>query len=173
MSECIVKIKHTLIHWSGSARNAYIFITKGHFFLGVRKLSIHVFITERVRVKFVPNVIQGVLRKLSVKFSKTLLKHLYGLDSWFDFQPFSERKSLVKRWVGPRRSLLWGLLSYDSFSDVRRANMRNGVRYWCRKCGDRSYMDMARIVSPLFALAFAFAFAFAPLAALVIIPLRA
>src|SRR6267378_2844688 len=34
-------------------------------------------------------------------------------------------------------------------------------------------MDMARIVSPLFALGLAFAFAFAPLAALVIIPLRA
>jgi len=34
-------------------------------------------------------------------------------------------------------------------------------------------MDMAGIVSPLFALAFAFAFAFAPLAALVIIPLQA
>src|SRR5882762_5170533 len=51
--------------------------------------------------------------------------------------------------------------------------MRNCVRYWCRKCGDRSYMDMAGIVSPLFALAFAFAFAFSPLATLVIIPLRA
>jgi len=39
--------------------------------------------------------------------------------------------------------------------------------------GDGSYMDMAGIVSPLFALAFAFAFAFASLAALVIILLRA
>src|SRR5882762_3031955 len=71
------------------------------------------------------------------------------------------------------RSLLGGLFSHDSFSDVRRANMRNCVRYWCRKCGDRSYMDMTGIISPLFALAFAFAFSFAPLAALVIIPLRA
>src|SRR6266404_970825 len=142
MSECIIKIKHTLIHWSGSARNAYIFITKGHFFLGVRKLSRHVFVVERVRVKFIPNVIQGVLHKLSVKFSKTLLKCLYGLDSRFDFQLFSECKSLVKRWVGPRRLLLWGLLSYDLFSDVRQANMRNGVRYWCRKCGDGCNMDM-------------------------------
>src|SRR6267378_5972029 len=175
MSECIVKIKHTLIHWSGSARNAYIFITKGHFFLGVRKLSRHVFVVERVRVKFIPNVIQGVLRKLSVKFSKMLLKHLYGLDSRFDFQPFSEHQSLVKRWVGPRRSLLWGLFSYDLFSDVRRANMHYSVHNWCRKCSDRSYMDMARIVSPLFALvlALAFAFAFAPLAALVVILLQA
>src|SRR6266404_7834974 len=104
-----------------------------------------------------------------------LLKRLYGLDCRLDFQPFSERQGLVKRWVGPRGSLLWGLFIHDSFSDVRRANMRNCVHYWCRKCGNRSYMDMARIVSPLFALvlAFAFAFAFAPLAALVIIPLRA
>src|SRR6266404_8517191 len=104
MSECIVKIKHTLIHWSGSARNAYIFITKGHFFLGVRKLPRHVFVIERVRVEFVPNVIQGVLCKLSVKLSKMLLKCLYSLDSWLDFQPFSKRQSLVKRCVGPRRS---------------------------------------------------------------------
>src|SRR5882757_3066130 len=175
MSECIVKIKHTLIHRSGSARNAYIFVTKGHFLLSVRRFPRHVFVVERVRVEFIPNVIQGVLHKLCIEFSKTLLKRLYSLDSRLDFQPFSERQGLVKRWVGPRSSLLWGLFSYDSFSDVRRANMRNCVRYWCRKCGDRSYMDMAGIVSPLFALAFAFAFAFAfaSLAALVIIPLRA
>src|SRR6266404_8743556 len=173
MSECIIKIKHTLIHWSGSARNAYIFVTKGHFLLSVRRFPRHVFVIERVQVEFVPNVIQGVLHKLCVKFSKMLLKCLYGLDSRLDFQPFSECQGLVKRWVGPRSSLLRGLFCYDSFSDVRRANMRNSVRYWCRKCGDRSYMDMAGIISPLFALAFAFAFAFAPLAALVIIPLRA
>src|SRR6266404_4890341 len=47
--------------------------------------------------------------------------------------------------------------------------MRNSVRNWCRKCGNRSYMDMARIVSPLFALVLALA----PLATLVIILLRA
>jgi len=42
---------------------------------------------------------------------------------------------------------------------------------WCRKCGNRGYMDMARVVSPLFAFvlafAFAFAFAFVPLATLI------
>src|SRR6266481_605536 len=132
MSECIIKIKHTLIHWSGSARNAYIFVTKGHFLLGVKRFPRHVFVIERVRVEFVPNVIQGVLRKLSIKLSKALLKRLYGLDSWLDFQLFSKCKSLVYRWVDPRRSLLRGLFGYDSFSEIRRANMCNCVCYWCR-----------------------------------------
>src|SRR6266404_9067765 len=119
MSKCIIKIKHTLIHRSGSARNAYILITKGHFLLGVRRFSRHVFIIERVRVEFIPNVIQGVLHKLSIKLSKALLKRLYSLDSQLDFQSFSEHKSLVYRWVDPRRSLLRGLFGYDSFSEIR------------------------------------------------------
>src|SRR6267378_6365456 len=127
MSECIVKIKHTLIHRSGSARKAYIFITKGHFLLGVKRFPRHVFVIERVRVEFIPNVIQAGLHKLCIKFSKTLLKRLYGLDSRLDFQSFSESQGLFKRWVGTRRTLLRGLFCYDSFSDVRRANMRNSV----------------------------------------------
>jgi len=148
--------------------NAYIFITKGHFFLGVRKLSRHVFVVERVRVKFIPNVIQGVLRKLSVKFSKTLLKRLYGLDSRFDFSRSASIRALLKMGRSQEIAPL-GLLSYDSFSDVRRANMRNCVHYWCRKCGNGCNMDMTGIVSPLFALVLALAFAFAPLAVLVIL----
>src|SRR6266404_6564120 len=119
MSECVIKIKHTLIHQSRSARNSFIFITKGHFFLGVRKLPRHVFVIKRVRIEFVPNVIEGVLHKLSIKLSKALLKRLYGLDSRLDFQPFSECQSFVKRWIGPRSTLLRGLFSYDSFRDVR------------------------------------------------------
>src|ERR1700691_4131761 len=71
---------------------------------------------------------------LLIEISKTLLKRLYSLDCSRYVQPFSERQSLIDRWIESSSTLYRRALLNGTPSSTGSPNMQDIVGGRRRKC---------------------------------------